>query len=76
MQAWMEGLVNSPKRHAVTVVLTEEQLSKMVANHLLAANEIDDRAKVARIVVKLLDLGLGLPEMPWHNWDDWGKGFQ
>jgi hypothetical protein len=71
-----EGLVMNSKRHAVTIMLTDEHLSKMVTEHLLAEDEIDDQAKVARVVLKLVDLGLGLPEKPWHDWDDWAKGLE
>jgi hypothetical protein len=63
-------------RRAVTVLLTDEHLSKMIGDHLLMENEIDDRVKVARIVQKLLDSSLGLPEKPWHDWDEWAKGFE
>jgi hypothetical protein len=34
-------------RRAVTVLLTDEHLSKMVEDHLLMENEIGDRVKVA-----------------------------
>jgi hypothetical protein len=61
---------------AVTVLLTEEHLRKMIEGHLLKENEIGDRVKVARIVQKLLDTGLGLPDRPWHDWDDWVKGLE
>jgi hypothetical protein len=64
------------KRHPVTVLLTEAHLCKMIENHLLKENEIGDRVKVARIVRKLLNGALGLPETPWHDWDDWVKGLQ
>jgi len=37
---------------------------------------IGHRIKVARIVQKLLDDALGLPDKPWHNWDDWVKGLE
>ena len=63
-------------RRAVTVLLTDEHLSKMIEGHLLMENEIGDRVKVARIVQKLLDSSLGLPEKPWHDWDEWAKGFE
>ena len=48
----------------------------MIEDHLLKENEIGDRVKVARIVQKLLDTGLGLPDRPWHDWDEWAKGFE
>jgi hypothetical protein len=63
-------------RRAVTVLLTEEHLRKMIADHLLEENEIGDRVKVARIVQKLLNGALGLPDRPWHDWDDWVKGLE
>src|SRR6476661_3768652 len=43
------------ERRAVTVLLTEEHLRKMIEDHLLKEDEIGDRVKVARIVQKLLD---------------------
>jgi hypothetical protein len=64
------------EKHAVTVLLTEEHLRKMIDDHLLKENEIGDRVKVARIVQKLLDTGLGLPDRSWHEWDDWAKGLE
>lgn len=64
------------ERRAVTVLLTEEHLRKMIEDHLLKENEIGDRVKVARIVQKLLDTSLGLPDRPWHDWDEWAKGFE
>jgi hypothetical protein len=64
------------KIHAVTVLLTEEHLRKMIDDQLLKENEIADRVKVARIAQKLLDTGLGLPERSWHEWDDWAKGLE
>ena len=60
----------------VTVPLTEEHLAKMVENHLLGEDEMGDQAKLAQIVSSLLDRALGLPEKPWHDWDDWAKGLQ
>ena len=64
------------EKRAVTVLLTEEHLRKMIEDHLLKENEIGDRVKVARIAQKLLDTGLGLPDRPWHDWDDWVKGLE
>ena len=46
----------------VTVLFIEEHLQKMIEDHLLKENEIGDRVEVARIVQKLLDTGLGLPD--------------
>ena len=43
------------ERRAVTVLLTEEHLRKMIEDHLLQEDEIGDRVKIARIVQKLLD---------------------
>jgi len=64
------------KRHAVTVLLTEDHLRKMIDNHLLKEEDIADRVKVARIVQKLLSGALDLPDRPWHDWDDWVKGLE
>jgi hypothetical protein len=43
------------ERRAVTVLLTEEHLHKMIEDHLMKESEIGDPIKVARIVQKLLD---------------------
>ena len=64
------------KGRAVTVLLTEDHLRKMIDNHLLKVEEISDRVKVARVVQKLLNVALGLPDKPWHDWDDWVKGLE
>jgi len=64
------------ERRAVTVLLTEEHLRKMIEDHLLKEDEIGDQLKVARIVQKLLDAGLGLPDRLWHDWDEWAKGLE
>ena len=64
------------EKRVVTVLLTEEHLRKMIEDHLLKENETGDRVKVARIVQKLLDTGLGLPDRPWHDWDEWVKGLE
>lgn len=50
------------KRHAVTVLLTEDHLRKMIDDHLLKEEEIGDRVRVARIVQKLLNGALDLPD--------------
>jgi hypothetical protein len=42
------------KRHAVTVLLTQDHLRKMIDDHLLKEKDIRDRIKVARVVQKLL----------------------
>lgn len=59
---------------AVTVLLTQDHLRKITEEHLLAENELGDRIKMARVIQKLVDSGLGLPDRPWHDWDDWAKG--
>lgn len=64
------------ERREVTVLLTKEHLQKLIQDHLLKENEVDDRAKVARVVQKLVDAGLGLPDRPWHDWDEWVKGLE
>ena len=64
------------EKRAVTVLLTEEHLRKMIEDHILKEDEIGDRIKIARIVQKLLDTGLGLPDRQWHEWDDWVKGLE
>jgi hypothetical protein len=48
----------------------------MIDDHLLTEEEIGDRVKVARVVQKLLDGALDLPDKPWHDWDDWVKGLE
>ena len=63
-------------RRTVTVLLTEEHLRKMIDHHLLKEDEIGDQVKVARVVQKLMDSALGLPEKPWRNWDEWAKGLE
>ena len=65
--------MTATQKQAVTVLLTEEHVRKLIEDHLLQENEIDDRVKVARTVQKLVDIGLGLPDRPWHDWDEWGK---
>lgn len=71
-----EKLMTISERRPVTVLLTEEHLHKMIEDHLLNENEIGDRVMVAGIVQKLLDTSLGLPNRPWHDWDEWAKGFE
>ena len=66
--------MTAPENRAVTVLLTEEHVRRMIEDHLLQANEISDRDRVARIVQKLVDTGLRLPDRPWHDWDEWRKG--
>lgn len=69
-------MTTKPGRHAVTVVLTEGHLRKMVDNHLLKEEEMGDRVKIASIVLKLLDNCLGLPDEQWRDWDGWAKGLE
>ena len=64
------------ERRTVTVLLTEEHLRKMMDSHLLDQAEIDDKVKLARIVQKLVDAALQLPDRPWHDWDEWVKGLE
>ena len=52
------------KTHAVTVVLTDDHLRKMIDDHLIKEEDIGDRVKVARIVQKLLNGALDLPDEP------------
>lgn len=68
--------MTDPERRTVTVLLTEEHLRKMVNEHLLTKGERDDTAKIACVVRKLLDGALGLPEKPWHDWEDRVKGLE
>ena len=63
-------------RREVTILLSDEQLRKIAEDHLLEENELDDRIKLARVVQKLLDASLGLPDRPWHEWDEWVKGLE
>jgi hypothetical protein len=58
---------------AVTVLLTEEHLRKIIEYDLLKEDEISD-LNLSRVVKKSLDAALGLPDLPWHDWDEWGKG--
>jgi hypothetical protein len=66
----------SQEQRTVTVFVTREHLRKMMDNHLLKEEEIDDQAKIARVVQGLLDRALGLPETSWHEWDDWATGVE
>jgi hypothetical protein len=59
---------------AVTVLLTEEHLRKIIEYELLKEDELSDPVKLGRVVRKSLDAALGLPDLPWHDWDEWGKG--
>ena len=49
------------ERYAVTVFRTKEHLSKVIDDHLLKEDEIDDQVKVARVMQKLMDQSLGVP---------------
>jgi hypothetical protein len=63
-------------RRTVRVTLTEDHVRKIVDDHLLREDEIGDSKKLSRVLQQLIDSGLGLPEMPWHDWDDWEKGLE
>ena len=52
-------LMATPGSREVSVLLTEEHLQKLIEDHLLKENETDDRVKIARIVQKFVDAGLG-----------------
>jgi hypothetical protein len=71
-----EKPVATSAKRAVTVLLTEEHPCKMIGGHFLMENELGDQVKVTRIAQKLLDGALGLPDRPWHDWDDWVKGLE
>ena len=58
----------------MTVRLTDEHLRKIFEYGLLKKQEINDPVKLGRVVQKWLDTALGLPDLPWHDWDEWGKG--
>lgn len=64
------------EKYAVTVLLSEEHFRKMIEDHLLKEDETRDRVKVARVAQKLLDTSLGLPDRPWHEWDEWARGLE
>lgn len=68
--------MTNPNRREATVILTEQHLRKIVDDHLLNEDEIGDQTKISRVLQKLVDRGLGLPETPWHDWDDWEKGLE
>jgi hypothetical protein len=44
---------------AVTVLLTEEHMRKIIEQHLLKEDEISDPVKLSRVVQKSLDTALG-----------------
>jgi len=58
----------------VTVLLTEEHLRKITEYDLLKEAEISDPVKLSRVVRKSLDAALELPDLLWHDWDEWGRG--
>jgi len=60
----------------VTILLSDEHLRKIAEDHLLAGKDLEDRVKLARVVQKLVDASLGLPDRPWHEWDEWVKGLE
>jgi hypothetical protein len=71
-----EMQMTTPERRAVTVLITDEHLRKMIDDHLLKEEEMGDRIKIARVIQDLLDNRLGLPERSWHDWDEWAKGLE
>ena len=58
----------------MTVRLTDEHLRKIFEHGLLKKDEINDPVKLGRVVQKSLDTALRLPDLPWHDWDESGKG--
>ena len=64
------------ERYAVTVFRTKEHLSKVIDDHLLKEDEIDDQVKVARVMQRLMDSVSGFPQKPWHDWDEWVRGLE
>lgn len=68
--------MSSTERCTITVILTKEQLSKMIDDRLISQDEARDRTKLARVVCNLLDSALGLPEKSWHDWDAWTKDLE
>ncbi len=63
----------TPEKRAVTVLLSEEHLRKLIDDHFLKENELSDRVKVARVIQNVADRGFGLPDRPGHDCDDWVK---
>ena len=64
------------KRRAATILLTEEHLQKMVG-------VIIPRRKKSMIASRSLALCKNcwtrvwqFPDRPWHDWDEWAKGFE
>jgi hypothetical protein len=70
----MERPMTALENRAVTVLVTKEHVRRMIEYHLLKEDEISDPVKLSRVVRKSLDTALGLPDLPWHDWDEWGKG--
>jgi hypothetical protein len=60
----------------VTVLLTDGHLRKMIENHLLQENELNDQSKVAQMVQQLVNASLGYADRPWHDWDKWAQGLE
>jgi hypothetical protein len=71
-----EQSMKKSERYAVTVFRTKEHLSKVIDDHLLKEDEIDDQVKVARVMQKLMDSVSGFPQKPWHDWDEWVRGLE
>ena len=49
------GRLRQVETHTATVLLTDEHLHKMIENHLLQENELNDQSKVARVVQQLVE---------------------
>ena len=64
------------ERHTATVLLTDGHLHKMIEDHLLQENELNDQSKVAQIVQQLVNTSLGFADRPWHDWDEWAEGLE
>jgi len=74
MESDAENLMAGSGGRMVTLRLTDEHLRKIVEHNLLRQDEISDPVKLGRVLQKALDAALGLPDLPWHDWDEWGKG--
>ena len=74
MESDAEKLMAGSAARTVTLRLTDEHLRKIVEYNLLRQDEISDPVKLGRVLQKSLDAALGLPDLPWHDWDEWGKG--
>jgi len=71
--AWEEPMAISGGR-AVTVLLTEEHMRKIIEQHLLKEDEISDPVKLSRVVQKSLDTALGLPDVHGTTGTNGGRG--